>query len=218
MVMIAEFTVEPDSFQLGTVFETLPGAELELERLVPTTGALIPYMWLRDAHTDDVVAAFGRSPEVTHLELVDEIEDEYLLRIEWDADADGVLKAIANTPVSLLSAIGTSDEWRFELRAEDTTSLSDFQTKCRTYGVSVELISLHTLSPMHSNTEYELTDTQREALILAWNRGFYQTPREATLEEVAADLGITGQSLGSRLRRGTHRLIASTLISPSSSE
>ncbi len=218
MTMIAEFTVELDAFPLGSVFEELPGADLELERLVPTNEALIPYFWLRGAYTDDVVAAFGRQPEVESLELVDAIEDEYLLRIEWDFEAEGVLSAISETSVSLLSAIGTSEGWRFELRAEDTNAISTFQTHCREYGVPVELVSLHTLAPMRSGSEYELTDAQREALVLAWNRGFYRSPREATLDEVAAELDITGQSLGSRLRRGTHRLIGSTLITSHSSE
>ena len=138
--------------------------------------------------------------------------------MEWEPEAEGILKAIADTNVSLLSAVGTSEEWRFEVRAEVTADISAFQSKCREYDVPVELVGVHTLTPMRSGAEYDLTETQREALLLAWERGFYQSPREATLDEIAEELGITGQSFGSRLRRGTHRLIGSTLVSPTARE
>jgi predicted DNA binding protein len=59
---------------------------------------------------------------------------------------------------------------------------------------------------------FELTDTQREALVLAYERGYFDSPRESSLEAVAEELGITQQSLSSRLRRGHRRLIENTLI------
>jgi predicted DNA binding protein len=58
-----------------------------------------------------------------------------------------------------------------------------------------------------------LTETQREALVLAHERGYYDSPRETSLEEIADELGITQQSLSSRLRRGYRRLVGETLIS-----
>ncbi len=216
MVTIAEFSVDAEAFPLGTVFTHLPDAKVELERLVPTNQALIPYFWLRGARSDSLLESFGNRPEVKRLELVDEVEDEYLLRVEWDPEAEGILRAIFETKVALLTAVGTSEEWRFELRAEDTSAISAFQSKCREFDVPVRLTSLHSVSPMHSGAEYDLTEPQREALVLAYERGFYHSPREVTLDELAAELGITGQSLGSRLRRGTHRLIGSTLIGPTS--
>jgi predicted DNA binding protein len=141
-----------------------------------------------------------------------------LLRVEWDPEAKGILRAISDTHVSLISAVGTSEEWRFEARAEDRDAISEFQTRSRELDVPIELVGLHALSPMRSGAQYDLTETQREALVLAYERGFYQSPREVTLDTLAKELGITGQSLGSRLRRGTNRLIGSTLIGPTPTE
>ncbi|MEA5389123.1 helix-turn-helix domain-containing protein [Haloarculaceae archaeon H-GB11] len=56
-----------------------------------------------------------------------------------------------------------------------------------------------------------MTETQREALVLAYERGYFDSPRKVSLEEVAEELGITQQSLSSRLRRGHRRLIGATL-------
>ena len=218
MVSVADFSVDGESFPLGLVFADHPHAEVELERLVPTNKALVPYFWLRGAHAQDIVEAFGKHPELKRVELVDTVDDEALLRVEWDPVSEGILRAIAETPVTLLSAVGTTEEWRFEVRAEDSEIVSDFQSKCRDYDVPIELVSLHALAPMRSGAEFDLTETQREALVLAYEHGFYHTPREVTLDELAEELDITGQSLGSRLRRGTHRLIGSTLIGPPAPE
>ncbi|MFO7925345.1 MAG: helix-turn-helix domain-containing protein [Natronomonas sp.] len=42
-----------------------------------------------------------------------------------------------------------------------------------------------------------MTDTQREALVLAHERGHFDVPRDTSLEETAEGLGITQQSLSS---------------------
>lgn len=77
----------------------------------------------------------------------------------------------------------------------------------------MKLIALYALSEMETGKQYDLTADQREALQLAYERGYYQSPRHTTLDEIAGELGITGQSLGSRLRRGIHRLLGSTVNS-----
>ena len=182
MVTIAEFSVDADAFPLGRVFTHFPEAEVELERLIPTNHTLIPYFWLRGAQSDGLVDAFGDRPEVKRLEVVDELTDEYLLRVEWDAEAGSILRAIAETDVAFLSTVGTNEEWRFEVRAEDADDISEFQAKCREYDVPVELVGLHSVSPMRIGSAYDLTETQREALVLAYEQGFYHSPREITLD------------------------------------
>ena len=58
----------------------------------------------------------------------------------------------------------------------------------------------------------DVTDPQREALKLAYEYGYFNTPREATLAEIAEELGISQQALGSRLRRANRRLIEREII------
>jgi predicted DNA binding protein len=69
------------------------------------------------------------------------------------------------------------------------------------------------LLPHHPVAE-ELTQPQREALHLAYDRGYFETPRQTTLAELARELDITGQSLGARLNRGINTVLAQTLVDP----
>lgn len=212
MATVAEFTINDDEFPLGGLFNDMPGVNLELERVVPTNKTVIPYVWVHGATLDDIEERLGASSALEEGKLIDDIDDTYLIRLKWKCEKEGVVKAIVETGVTLLSGGNSGDHWTFEIRGDDRDNVSAFQHYCRERGIPITLTGLHALSRMRTGAEYDLTDAQRDALTLAYEHGYFQSPRAVTLDEIAGELGITGQSLGSRIRRGTHRLIGSTLI------
>jgi len=218
MVTVAEFTVPSGELPSSTVFDRLPGLTVELERVVPTEDVIVPYAWVHGVEVDEVervVDAFPEEkphPDLRGIEIIDRVEGDVLLRFEWEADVRGLLRPIAESDVVLVSAVGTADRWHIEVRGEDRAAISDFQTRCIENAVPVELVALHSVVPMRTRDDGLLTGAQREALLLAYERGYFRSPREATLAEIAEELGITGQSLGSRLRRGIGRLVADAVV------
>ncbi|MGM0372000.1 MAG: helix-turn-helix domain-containing protein [Halobacteriota archaeon] len=214
MATVMEFTSPAAEFPLGSVFENLPGVTVELERLIPHQTLIIPYFWVRGVKTDDIEAAFDPHEGVEAIEMVDHIEDEYLMRAEWQQEYFGVLSALAKANVVVLSGIGTKDEWRFEVRGEGQETIAEFREYCQDNDIPIEITAVHAMLPIKGEG-YELTESQREALVLAYERGYFDTPRKASLESIAAELDITQQSLSSRLRRGHRRLIGATLASSS---
>jgi predicted DNA binding protein len=212
MATVLEFTSPAAEFPLGSVFEKLPGVTVELERLIPHETLIIPYFWVRGVDSEDIEAAFEPHAGVTDIRLVDNVEDEYLMRAEWKPEYFGVLSALAKANVVVLSGVGTKDEWRFEVRGESQETIAEFREYCQKNDIPIAITAVHAMLPIQGEG-YELTETQREALILAYERGYFNTPREVSLEEVADELGITQQSLSSRLRRGHRRLIGATLSS-----
>ena len=214
MATVMEFTSPVAEFPLGSVFENLPGVTVELERLIPHETLIIPYFWVRDVSTEDIEAAFEAHSGVRNIRVVDNIEDEYLMRAEWESEYFGILSALAKANVVVLSGIGTKEEWRFEVRGESQETLAEFREYCQENDIPIAITAVHAMLPIQGEG-YELTEAQREALVLAYERGYFDTPREASLEEIADELGITQQSLSSRLRRGHRRLIGATLSSSS---
>ncbi|QLD87105.1 helix-turn-helix domain-containing protein [Natronomonas halophila] len=212
MATVMEFTSPADEFPLGTVFENLPEVTVELERLIPHESLIIPYFWVRGAAPEHIEAAFEPHAGVVNIELIDNVENEYLMRAEWEGEYFGVLNALASAEVAVLTGIGTKDGWHFEVRGESRKKISEFRSICQAHDISIEITAVHELLPVQGDT-YELTDAQREALVLAFERGYFDTPRETSLEELADELGITQQSLSSRLKRGHRRLIAGALVS-----
>lgn len=211
MATVMELTSPAAEFPLGSVFESHPDVTVELERLLPHDTLVIPYFWVRGAAAADIEASFDVHAGVQNIRLVDSVDDEYLMRAEWDRDYVGILSAFVESNLVVLSGVGTSQGWEFEVRGETREEISEFRTYCQTHDIPIDIRTVHALLPIQGEG-YELTDTQREALVAAYEHGYFDSPRTATLTAVAEDLGITQQSLSDRLRRGHRRLVEATLI------
>ncbi|SDN07485.1 Predicted DNA binding protein, contains HTH domain [Halogranum gelatinilyticum] len=209
MATVAEFTLPSNEFPLGTVFTELPDVVVQLERVIPVKNGVVPYFWVRGTESDSIVDQFSEHPGVRDIRAIDHVEAEYLLRCEWTSGYDSVLDALIVPEIVLLSAIGTAEEWTFELRAESREAIAAFRDYCHDHGVLVTLTEIHALRPL--DAKLDLTDGQREALRLAYDRGYFNSPRDTTLAEMAVELDVSQQALGARLRRGNRRLIEQAL-------
>lgn len=210
MATVAEFTLDPQQFPLGTVFGGLRGVTIQLERVVPDTNGTVPYFWVRGTEADDVEAQFADHPAVRDVRLVDRWDSDCLMRCKWVSEYDTILDALEVPDVVLRSAIGTATGWTFEIRGESHDDVARFSQRCREYDVPVTLTELRRLGPREDR--YDLTEKQRNALVLAYERGHFDSPREASLADVADELDISQQALASRLRRGNRRLIEQCLV------
>ena len=211
MATEATVTVPADQFPLGTVFEQLPGVNVELEQLIPSGDLVVPYFWVRGTVADNVAEAFAAHPGVERVRSVDSVDDEHLLRVEWMMEHDDVLTVLVEMDIALVRATGTHREWQFEIRGDDRSQIATFYSQCRRLDIPVSLAEIHALTPIETETERALTDSQQEALVLAYDRGYFEFPRDVTMEELGDELGISQQAFASRLWRGVHNVLGSTI-------
>lgn len=212
MISIAEFTLPAASFPLGRVFENDPEARFELDRVIPVEDTFMPYFWVYDSDVDDVLAVFEDLPELRSVVLMEDLGDKGLFRAEWNPEFKGVMDAIVEAGVTVLSAKGSADGWVFELRTETSEAFSTFQQYCEDHGVDVSLTRLGHVSEEADDVDPALTREQREALLLAFREGYYDDPRGTDLDSLASQLGITRQAFSSRLRRGYRNFIQHSLV------
>lgn len=66
--------------------------------------------------------------------------------------------------------------------------------------VEMELVSTGPYAPDQDGVFAELTDRQREVLETALELGYYEDPRQVTLEDIAAELGIDHGTVGRHIR------------------
>jgi predicted DNA binding protein len=212
MVAIAEFELAADDFVLGRAFGGLEDVSVELERVVPTTGAVFPFVWVRGTTAERITDHLRTVGERSNVSLVDSVGQNHLLRYEMAPDEDGIVGVFGETDVTLLSATGEGAVWRFEVRSVDRGEVADFRRRCRERGVPVTLTRLQQLLPEDQHGERDLTDPQREALLLAYEMGYFAEPREVTLSDIAERLGISRQALAARLKRGYGELVRVALV------
>lgn len=211
MATFADFCLPPTAFPLGVVFEAFPDATVELERVVPTKSTVRPYFWVTDADDAGVLEFLADQPTIAHPKLVDRLDGRALFRYHSPMAEAEVLSALVESDVTLLSAVGTQSGWEMELRGDEQSALAAFDERCRSLGIEPTLRDIQSTAARRPDRTEPVTDAQREALLLAYDRGYYAEPRETTLEELAASVGISRQAFARRLTRGYRTLVESQL-------
>jgi predicted DNA binding protein len=215
MVSIAEFTLPATEFPLGRLFADRPDARLELDRIVPSSDTVMPFFWVKDSQGDMpwVRDFFADLPELRSVDLLVDRNDRGLFHAEWEPEYLGIMRAIGDSEVTVIAASGSRDAWTFEMRATDAEAFSAFQSRCGELELDVTLNRLSHVTELSPVNKYELTPEQHEALVLAYEQGYYDHPRRANQDALAEQLGISRQAFSSRLRRGYQSLIRTTLLS-----
>lgn len=219
MSLFAEFLVPSDEFALYSTLDQLPELVIDIDRVAATDELLTPYFWVSEVDLDEFEAVASEDPSVDGLQRLDDFESASLYRATWPVNVDTIVYAYTHTGATILEAKGEGGFWDIRMRFDDRGPLDEFQEYTEREDISFQLKQLYETSHPRTGAQYGLTEKQHEALIRAWELGYFEDPRTATLEDVADDIGITRQSLSQRLRRAHHALIANTIrVTPISKE
>ncbi|MFB6164847.1 MAG: helix-turn-helix domain-containing protein [Haloarculaceae archaeon] len=212
MSVIATVIVPAADFALGRALVIDPDIRIRIERTIPVGDTVIPYLWISDHDVSLAVEALEADPHVESARIVDRVDGESLVKIEWTGEIDGLLTVLADSDGVMLQADGQSDAWTFQLRFPTHQTLATFFRTCRDRGIGVDLQRVHNPGvPEELGMHFSLTDTQRETLQTALATGYFDVPRETTLVELAERLGVSDSAVSQRLRRGIATLVAATL-------
>ena len=212
MTVIATIGVSAEDFTFGEALTANPGIEVTLERVVPLGSTFVPYFWASDDSVEAIERALRAEADIESFKIVDRVEDEVLVRVEWEEDLDGLLDAIVETGATILQGVGSNDTWTFQLRFDDHEGLTAFYRQCVERGIAVDLRNVHNPGlPRDLGIGIDMTDTQYETLQTALERGYFDVPRRINLTDLAAELGVSDTAVSQRIRRGISALLATTL-------
>ena len=213
MVVVAVVTTAispaaPDSVP-RRLFEDLPDVEIEVERFVPVGDSAVPYFWVRGAGLDDFERTVEAYPEVSTVERLETTATGDLYRLDWAVDSP-LIQCIDRAGARLVEAHGTAERWELTLWFEQGADASVLLECCRTRDVPITVESLQSVGDLDGGGV--VTDPQREALLEAYHRGYFEQPRAVSQRELAERLDISAAALGVRLRRGTANLVTSYVV------
>ena len=211
MSIFGEFNVPADTFTFYETLQAEPDMVIEIERVVATDTLLTPYFWVSNVSPEAFEAAAREDPTVEHLHRLDEYDDVTLYRGDWTDRIETLVYAYTHIGAAILDAEGQNDEWILRMRFDDREKLDNFIEYLNDEGVSFSLRHLYEITYPRSGSQFGLSPKQTEALTTAWEMGYFKLPREATMEQVASELGIASQSLSDRLRRAQSTLVKETL-------
>ncbi|WP_232701622.1 helix-turn-helix domain-containing protein [Halobacterium wangiae] len=215
MSIIVEFTLSSPRLVLTEAMTSAPEVSIRVESVdgVPPED-VVTMLWATGGDLEAFDDAIRADPTVTDVALLDAFEGRRLYRYRV---ADEVEVQMYSSWIEVGAAqlhIGANDgEWYNRVRFPDRDALREFQARASEEDVQFTVHSIYD-EPAAPDEAY-LTEAQAEALELALETGYLEVPREASLSDVADELGVSEQSVSERLRRATRNLARDAVDSQS---
>ena len=211
MSVVLDVSVPTESFALGQVLSTASDVRVELERLVPMGADRSLHLWARGTNRSAFTRSVRSDPRVDAFVPLEECDERTLYRLELSDTTGAIVTAVCETDAVIVR--GTLDEeWQFRFRFPDHDRMSTFHDRCRSDGVPIRVDRVDRTNGDGDRADvHGLSDPQREALVVALERGYFATPSETDLEALASEFDISHQALSSRLRRGLEAVLTDAL-------
>lgn len=203
MSTIGEFRLSADDAGLSVAFDRAPDARVELDGSISRS---LPDLWVTNVDRTAIERAFDADPSVETYEYIVDVGDRLLYDLSFDDRTESVFDELLGGGGSLLEMSGERGWWRIEMRFRNREDLCRTHDLLAASGVNADVLRVTGVSES-SPDRTGLTEEQREALAAAFQRGYFEIPRDISMEELARELDISHQALSERLRRGYERLV-----------
>jgi hypothetical protein len=186
MSLIAECQLRAPDLPFVDVVAAIPNLTVELENMEqPHIGPLVLFIRATAPSFDGLDAALDDSPFIEDSFLISEI----VVRKRFPESV-------------IIRAAGVYVKQQFANRDEFATWR---ESHCAA-GIPVHLDRLYESTTTDTDL-IGVSDKQREALLTAYEAGYFAVPQQASLDEVAAELDISLSTLAERLHRAQNHLI-----------
>jgi len=176
----------------------------------PTSGKFFYHVESSDFHQfedglrgDSTVGEFERVIEIG--------AGKAIYSVEYTDDAKVLSPVISAANGVILDMENDGLGWVLTVWMPERTDLVQLWDYAQGNDIDIELLRVNEYDGL-DEADAGLTDSQREALLVAVEAGYFEEPRDATLGDVAADLDISQPAASGLLRRGIKRLVVSSLM------
>lgn len=211
---IVEMGVGLDDFALASTLSAVENLRCEVERVVACNqDTVMPFVWLEgpSAALAGIESTLAADETVEEATCIASLEGERLYQMTWSTRTDLLLDLLLEADGTILSARATGKGWSLRLLFPTREASARAHDRCRENNVQCEIHTVYNISEGRQS-RFRLTDEQRDALIKAFQSGYYEIPRERDLEELAAEFGISHQALSERLRRAHGSLVENAVM------
>lgn len=200
----AKLTIDiPEHTWIGDISATHPEVVFQVVTSIPGEGTGIGLVRL--AATDPL-------PIITDIQTRDDVESLELL---WKHDDEALLQIQTVNPLPLLPVwrAGVPLKMPFDIQngeaiwevTTSTSRLSNLRDHLDDLGIGFTIDYVREIDA--SQADRLLTDRQQEVLLAAVEAGYYRSPRESTLGDVADTLGVANATCSDVLHRAEGHII-----------
>ncbi|WP_306060564.1 helix-turn-helix domain-containing protein [Natronococcus wangiae] len=175
----------------------------------PETGL---FFFLVESADETIETAFDDDHTVTDWTLVNDFGTTGIYQLQHGDETILLSPKVAELGGLMLRAESNDRGWTVRLHLPDREALATLWEYCEDEDITFELYRMFRQEEWVDGLSPELTDQQRAALVNAYEEGYFEEPRETSLEELADQLDISPTAVGGRIRRGTGKLVETTLL------
>ena len=191
----------PEEVWLGEITRRYPETRIRVLAAIPDGLSGVGLVEITGPTTDAVVTAMAEQDDVTDIETLQRRDDEALVQFET---ADPLLLMPArgsNVPLEMPFDIRDGEVvWEVTAPREQ---LSELGGQLEEFGISFSVEYIR----QESDRERLLTDRQREIVETAVEAGYYDTPRQCSLTELAERIDIAKSTCSDTLHRAEEAII-----------
>jgi len=192
----ADLTIDlPEGVWVGDLSRSYPDTTFRILSAFPDDDSGYGLLEINSEELDEILDRMRTHEAVQSLETVQRVEDRAV--VQFETNELPLLLTIQRAQIPLEPPLELVD-------GEITLHLTAPRDRISAFADQLEALSIpYSLDRIYGDVELStpLTDTQRELLIAALERGYYDTPRRITLTELAADLGMASSTVSETLHR-----------------
>jgi len=143
--------------------------------------------------------------------VIETRDGKAIYSFEYTDEAKLLSPVISAANGVILDMENDGSAWILTVWIPERTDLVHLWEYARQNHIDIDLLRVNEYASL-GDTDAGLTDSQRNALLVALETGYFEEPRNATLGEVAAELDISQPAASGLLRRGIRRLIVSAMV------
>lgn len=207
----AALRVPASDVALTETVESLPGCRFHAEKTAFTDDSTRLQLWIVGAEAATIESVLDDDASIRTFERLSRRDGEHLYQLDLSDQMFLVRDVIHQFDGTILETYGSDGHWTFEVRFPNREDVSDAADLCDRFNISATLQSITDLRDVDSAPRIDLTERQQEVLQTAIDLGYFEIPRETTLEDLAAELDCSHQALSECLRRAQENLAADTL-------
>jgi hypothetical protein len=195
-----EITV-PDSVWIGELSREYPDAQFEILTVFPKEEGGVALAEISADDIEAVALAMDEYDEVTNTDFLQRMADTGLVQFETSNPVLLLPVRNAGTPLELpFTVVDGSVEWEVTAPRDRLSTLGD---QLRQFGIEFEVMAVR----QEMETEQLLTPKQLRLVQTAVEEGYYDTPRECTLTELADEADIAKSTCSETLHRAEEKIV-----------
>jgi predicted DNA binding protein len=207
MTSIADLEIPGDGTGLAELFEAVPSLTCEMERVIASSGH---GLWLSGPSQAEIERAMSDASAIDGYTLITSDDGRWLYDVRFDPETVDVFDLVLEEGGTVLSASASGGTWLLSVRVLDREDVSSLYDELVDHEVMPTIVRLFDVAD-ESHSQCGLTQRQYETLVAAIDHGYFEIPREVSMQELSEELGISHQALSERLRRAYRALVTSEL-------